>query len=34
VLTELEEKYVQSFGNVKAMDRTGILRRALELKFT
>lgn len=33
MLTELEEKYLQSFGNVKAMERTWILRRALELKF-
>jgi hypothetical protein len=33
VLTESEEKYLQSVENVKAMDRTGILRRALELKF-
>jgi hypothetical protein len=32
-LTELEEEQLQSFGHVKGMDRTRILRGQLELKF-
>jgi hypothetical protein len=33
-LTEVEERWIKWFVCVRRMDRTRILRRALELKFT